>query len=173
MSPSKRKCFQYIKNHTSWDESQKHCQGYHGQLAAIASLQELKFVEKLCGEVVNGCWIGGTRNKSTIVVDWRWSDNSTWNVSIIPQTHLRSNCNNLSCQSDENLSLCTLTSGTNGSNLVTEKCNSSHAYICMTHKGNPLPLLMLRILWLLSFLFGLYYHYTWLHDIKTQVFVYI
>ncbi|KAK1384715.1 C-type lectin receptor-like tyrosine-protein kinase [Heracleum sosnowskyi] len=136
MSPSKRKCFRYIKNYTSWDESERHCQGYHGHLAAIASLQELKFVEKLCGEVVNGCWIGGRRNKSTIVVDWRWSDNTTWNVSIIPQTHLRSNCNNLSCQSDEKISLCTLTSGTNGSNLVTEKCNSSHAYICMTHIEN-------------------------------------
>lgn len=137
MSLSKRKCFHYIENSTSWDESENQCQGNHGHLAAVDSLQELKFVQKLCGEVVNGCWIGGKSNISATGVDWRWSDHTSWNATIIPQTHIRSNCTDLSCQNEEKISLCTLTSETNGTILSTGRCNSSHAYICMIYIGNP------------------------------------
>ncbi|KAL8107505.1 C-type lectin receptor-like tyrosine-protein kinase At1g52310 [Apium graveolens] len=135
LSPSKQKCFRYIENSTSWEKSENHCQGNDGHLAAVDSLQELRFVQKLCGEVGNGCWVGGRSNNSTIAVDWRWSDNTSWNETIIPQTHLRSSCKNLACQNEEKLSLCTLTS-TNGTNLNTGRCNSSHAYICMIYIEN-------------------------------------
>ncbi|KAL8107507.1 hypothetical protein AgCh_024060 [Apium graveolens] len=142
LSPSKQKCFRYIENSTSWEKSENHCQGNDGHLAAVDSLQELRFVQKLCGEVGNGCWVGGRSNNSTIAVDWRWSDNTSWNETIIPQTHLRSSCKNLACQNEEKLSLCTLTS-TNGTNLNTGRCNSSHAYICMIYIG--------VVVWLLVF----------------------
>lgn len=136
MSPSKRKCYAYMADHRSWAESESHCQGYHGHLAASTSLEELTRFRNICGEASSECWIGGRGTNTTTDANWRWSDNTTsWNATITPKARFKSSCKNISCQNDDKFS-CTLTSGTNGStSLVAEGCNASHAYICMTSIG--------------------------------------
>lgn len=139
LGPSKHKCFEYIAHSQSWANADSQCQDYHGHLAAVTSFEELTIVQKLCGDFMSGCWIGGRHTNGTSDVGWTWSDNtSDWNGTIIPKIPLKFNCKNKSCQSEEKFS-CSLTLGTNGStSVMAEPCNMSHAYICMTYIGKQL-----------------------------------
>ncbi|XP_052202775.1 C-type lectin receptor-like tyrosine-protein kinase At1g52310 isoform X2 [Diospyros lotus] len=131
VSPSKRKCYGYIASSQSWDQSETYCNGYHGHLAAATSFHELSFVQKLCNELVNGCWLGGRNINSRAGFGWKWSDNeSRWNNSILIGTPLHSGCTNLSCHINTTVELCTLlTNGT--SSLIAERCNQMHSFVCM------------------------------------------
>ncbi|RVW26546.1 C-type lectin receptor-like tyrosine-protein kinase [Vitis vinifera] len=123
--PDKNKCFRYIGNPQSWDVSEAYCKSLGGHLAALTSFQELSSVQNLCGESNNGCWVGGRGVNSTFGAGWKWSDNTShWNESIFP------NCTNSSCHIKNSVDSCTLV--TNGSTfLIGERCNMSHASICM------------------------------------------
>ncbi|XP_057972597.1 C-type lectin receptor-like tyrosine-protein kinase At1g52310 [Malania oleifera] len=128
-SPDKRKCFGSMRSPQPWDESEAHCKGYGGHLAAVSSFQDLRFSQNLCSANVNGCWVGGRGINSSTGFGWKWSDNaSLWNASNFPVVPLHSNCSVASCQSNVSIDLCTLL--TNGS-LMAERCNLSHAFICM------------------------------------------
>ncbi|KAL6968905.1 hypothetical protein U1Q18_048260 [Sarracenia purpurea var. burkii] len=130
LSPSKTDCFGYISGSTSWDESEHQCNADGGHLAAISSFQELKFVQELCGEVANGCWVGGRYINSQAGFGWKWSDNiSHWNESVITRAPLHSGCANLSCYVNTSNELCTLV--TNETSLVAQGCNRAHSFICM------------------------------------------
>ncbi|KAK9267729.1 hypothetical protein L1049_010162 [Liquidambar formosana] len=131
ISPNKSKCFGYNGSSQSWDDSETQCKGYGGHLAALTSSQELSFVRNLCGETINGCWVGGRGINSTVGFGWKWSDSTLqWNESIFPGLPSISSCSNLSCRSNNSVDSCTLV--TNGKTfLVGERCNMSHAFICM------------------------------------------
>ncbi|PSS11085.1 C-type lectin receptor-like tyrosine-protein kinase [Actinidia chinensis var. chinensis] len=131
ISPTKRKCFGYISSSLSWDESETRCNGYHGNLAAMTSFQELGFVQKLCGEVASGCWVGGIDINSQAGFVWKWSDNTShWNESITVRAPLHSGCTNLSCYVNTSNEFCTLVTNETTS-LVAERCNRTHSSICM------------------------------------------
>lgn len=138
---SEQKCFKYVANTQSWDEAEIHCQNYNGHLAAVTSFQDFSFLQKQCGENANGCWVGGRGTNFTKGVGWKWSDNSSyWNETISSRLFLNSSCPDLSCRNSY-LDLCTLV--TNGTSLVAQKCNMSHAFLCMIDAGkhfteNPL-----------------------------------
>ena len=105
-------------------------------MAALTSLQELTYVQQLCGQIVNGCWVGGHGIKSAVGFHWKWSDNTShWNASIYAGASFDSNCSNFSCHDNTGVDLCTLVN--NGSKLVDERCNKSHAFICMLDAGIP------------------------------------
>lgn len=132
IDPSKSKCFRYMAEFMSWDQSESYCRGYDGHLAALETTQELSFAQKVCNGSINGCWVGGRSINST-VVGWKWSDNtSLWNESIFPSLSFPSNCTKTSCHISNS---CTLVSNGNNS-LMTEKCNASHAFICMVNIEN-------------------------------------
>lgn len=135
-SPSGKKCFKYNATSLQWDESEIYCNGFGGNLAAITSSEELNFVQKLCGNDSNGCWVGGRSINATAGLGWKWSDNaSSWNESIAPKTTLDSSCKNFSCYGIKSVDLCT--SITNVSTpLVAERCNVTHASICMLDAGS-------------------------------------
>ncbi|KAG6659163.1 C-type lectin receptor-like tyrosine-protein kinase At1g52310 [Carya illinoinensis] len=134
--PDKSKCFGYMRSPKSWNESEALCNRYGGHLAALTSFQELNFALRLCGEVINGCWVGGRGNNSTVGFGWKWSDNTSyWNESIFHGAPVPSSCTNLSCHTNNSFDLCTLV--TNGStSLISERCNISHAFICMHDIGS-------------------------------------
>ncbi|XP_059452256.1 C-type lectin receptor-like tyrosine-protein kinase At1g52310 isoform X2 [Corylus avellana] len=136
IGPNKSKCFGYTRSPQSWNESETLCKGYGGHLAALTSFQELSFAHSLCGEVANSCWVGGRVINSTIGVGWKWSDNTSyWNESIFPDATAQSNCSSLSCHINNSFDLCTLVN--NGSaSLVSEKCNTSHTFLCMLDIGS-------------------------------------
>ncbi|MFQ6622266.1 hypothetical protein Gotur_001668 [Gossypium turneri] len=130
LAPNKTKCFGYNESLESWDESEIHCKRYHGHLAALTSLEELNFAQHLCGQSVNGCWVGGRVSNSTISSGWKWSDNtSIWNESVL-RSSAQSICPKSSCFVNNSVDLCTLVK--NGSEpLVSKRCNASHAFLCM------------------------------------------
>ncbi|KAK9267353.1 hypothetical protein L1049_009778 [Liquidambar formosana] len=119
------------EDHEVLEDSETQCKGYGGHLAALTSSQELSFVRNLCGETINGCWVGGRGINSTVGFGWKWSDSTLqWNESIFPGLPSVSSCSNLSCHSNNSVDSCT--SVTNGRTfLVGERCNMSHAFICM------------------------------------------
>ncbi|XWS67380.1 hypothetical protein CRYUN_Cryun04dG0002400 [Craigia yunnanensis] len=130
IAPNKSKCFGYNDSFQSWDESEIRCKQYHGHLAALTSFEELRFAQDLCDQIVNGCWVGGRVSNSTVSFGWKWSDNtSLWNESVLGLT-AQSNCTKSSCHANTSVDLCTLVK--NGSEpLVSERCNASHAFLCM------------------------------------------
>ncbi|KAL2473995.1 C-type lectin receptor-like tyrosine-protein kinase [Forsythia ovata] len=73
-NPSNTKCFKYIANNQSWDESETHCKANNGHLAAVTSLQELSFIQKLCSENASGCWVGGRGINGKDGLGWKWSE---------------------------------------------------------------------------------------------------
>ncbi|GLU08642.1 hypothetical protein SLE2022_255420 [Rubroshorea leprosula] len=131
ISPNKSKCFRYMDSSQSWNESETSCLQQYGHLAELASYGELIFAQNLCDQSVNGCWIGRRVTNSSSSPGWKWSDNmSYWNVSMFPRVPLPSNCSNLSCLVNDSVDLCALVK--NGSKpLVAERCNASHAFLCM------------------------------------------
>ena len=135
IGPDKNKCFGFIRNPQSWDVSEAYCKSLGGNLAALTSFQELTVVQNLCGEINNGCWVGGRGINSTFDAGWKWSDNTShWNESLFPGISLHSNCTNSSCHIANSGYSCTLVK--NGStSLIGERCNVSHASICMTDMG--------------------------------------
>ncbi|KAK4368258.1 hypothetical protein RND71_012050 [Anisodus tanguticus] len=135
-SPSGKKCYKYNATSLQWGESEIYCNGYGGTLAAITSLEELNFVQKLCGNDSNGCWVGGRSINTTAGLGWKWSDNaSSWNESIVPNTTLDLRCTNISCYGFKSVDLCTLI--TNGTKpLIAERCNITHASICTLDAGS-------------------------------------
>ncbi|KAH0727759.1 hypothetical protein KY284_003624, partial [Solanum tuberosum] len=133
-SPNGKKCFKYNATSLQWNESETYCNGFGGNLAAIASSEELNFVQKLCGNDSNGCWVGGRSINTTAGLGWKWSDNaSSWNESIAPKTTLDSSCKNFSCYGFKSVDLCT--SITNGA-IIAERCNVTHASICTLDAGS-------------------------------------
>ena len=140
--PDKNKCLRYIGNPQSWDVSEAYCKSLGGHLAALTSFQELSSVQNLCGESNNDCWVGGRGVNSTFGAGWKWSDNTShWNESIFP------NCTNSSCHIKNSVDSCTLV--TNGSTfLIGERCNMSHASICMIDIGMPLTYTTVRFLFI-------------------------
>lgn len=133
-SPNGKKCFKYNATSLQWNESETYCNGFGGNLAAITSSEELNFVQKLCGNDSNGCWVGGRSINTTAGLGWKWSDNaSSWNESIAPKTTLDSSCKNFSCYGFKSVDLCT--SITNGA-IIAERCNVTHASICTLDAGS-------------------------------------
>ncbi|XP_016711496.1 C-type lectin receptor-like tyrosine-protein kinase At1g52310 isoform X2 [Gossypium hirsutum] len=130
LAPNKTKCFGYNESLESWDESEIHCKRYHGHLAALTSFEELNFAQHLCGQSVNGCWVGGRVSNSTISSGWKWSDNtSVWNESVL-RSSAQSICPKSSCIVNNSVDLCTLVK--NGSEpFVSKRCNASRAFLCM------------------------------------------
>ncbi|KDP32430.1 hypothetical protein JCGZ_13355 [Jatropha curcas] len=135
ISPSKNKCLKYIEKTLSWDESEVLCGSYGGHLAALTSSQELSFGKQLCGQIVNGCWVGGRVVNSSVGFGWKWSDNTSyWNVSIFSGASFDSHCTSLSCH-NITTDFCTMVN--NGSiYLVEEQCKKPHAFICMLDVEN-------------------------------------
>lgn len=135
VGPNKNRCFQYVGSSLSWDKSESFCKDIHGHLAALTSVQELSFAQKLCTDTVNGCWVGGRDFNSTNGFGWKWSDNiSRWNESVFPGAPSQFNCTNVSCHNINPIDSCTLV--TNGhAALVGERCNTSHEFICMLNIG--------------------------------------
>ncbi|XAR59410.1 Receptor protein-tyrosine kinase [Bertholletia excelsa] len=129
ISPRKGKCFRYVSNPMSWEESESNCSSYHGHLAALTSFQELSFLQYQFGEVAKGCWVGGRGVNSTEGSGWKWSDNTSyWNKSINISTG--AGCANSSCHSNTSNELCTLLTNETTS-LIAESCNRTHPFICM------------------------------------------
>ncbi|KAL0352655.1 UNVERIFIED_CONTAM: C-type lectin receptor-like tyrosine-protein kinase [Sesamum angustifolium] len=128
-NPSNTRCFKFVASNESWDESEKQCTSYDGHLAAVTSLQELFVLQKLCGENSEACWVGGR----VMDENWEWSDNTSyWNESISP---IHSGCTNQSCFSNNLTDFCTLMiNGT--ASLVAQRCNMSHAFLCMLDMEN-------------------------------------
>lgn len=136
INEEKSKCFGYIGNFRSWDESETYCKEIGGHLAALTSYEEEHSAQKLCGKNVNGCWVGGRRINTTVGFSWKWSDNmSKWNESIHVVGSFNSSCTSLPCHVHATVDLCTLVSNGSGS-LVTERCNASHPFICMVEHEN-------------------------------------
>lgn len=104
----------------------------------MATSEELKFAENLCGKATNGCWIGGRGVNSTFGLGWKWSDNtSQWNESIFSLVPVQSNCSSLSCHNNVSVDLCTVV--INGSaSLFGESCNNSREFMCMVEIGMSL-----------------------------------
>lgn len=126
-----------MSSHQPWNESETHCKSYNGNLAAFKTSQELAFAQNLCAETISGtgCWVGGRGVNSTIGLGWNWSDNTSyWNESLFPGEPLQSICSNISCHTNSSIDVCILV--TNGStSLLVERCNMSHAFICMVDLG--------------------------------------
>lgn len=119
----------------SWNESEILCKSYSGHLAALASFQELNFARNLCDEAVDGCWVGGRVVNSSIGFHWKWSDNTSyWNGSIFSEAPFPSNCTGLSCHTNNSSDLCTLVASGSAS-FSSERCNTSHVFICMLDIG--------------------------------------
>lgn len=138
ISPDKKKCLKYLENSLSWFESEAFCESYSGHLAAVTSSQELIFTKQLCGQSANGCWVGGRGINSSFGFDWKWSDNSSyWNKSLFAGTSSNSNCSSLSCRNNTGADFCTLLNNRT-TYLMEERCNKSHAFICMIDVGMPL-----------------------------------
>ncbi|KAG8385087.1 hypothetical protein BUALT_Bualt03G0005000 [Buddleja alternifolia] len=135
-NPSNTKCYKYAASNGSWDESEKQCTSYNGHLAAVTSLQELFVLQKLCSENSNGCWVGGRVMNDTGNQFWKWSDNtSSLNTSISPSVLIQSGCTNQSCFSSNATNLCALIiNGTTSP--VAQRCNTSHAFLCMLDMEN-------------------------------------
>ncbi|GKV36047.1 hypothetical protein SLEP1_g44225 [Rubroshorea leprosula] len=131
ISPNKSKCFRYMDSSQSWNESETSCLQQYGHLAELASYGELRFAQNLCGQSVNGCWVGRRATNSSSSLGWKWSDNTSyWNVSMFPRVPSPPNCSNLSCLVNDSVDLCALVK--NGLTLlVAERCNASHAFLCM------------------------------------------
>ncbi|CAB4316509.1 unnamed protein product [Prunus armeniaca] len=136
LGPDKRKCFGYMSSRQPWNESETRCKSYNGNLAAFKTSQELASAQNLCAETISGCWVGGRGVNSTIGLGWNWSDNTSyWNESLFPGEPLQSICSNISCHTNSSIDVCILV--TNGStSLLVERCNMSHAFICMVDLGN-------------------------------------
>lgn len=134
-SPNGKKCFKYNATSLQWDESEIYCNGFGGNLAAITSSEELNFVQKLCGNDSNGCWVGGKSINTTAGFGWKWSDNeASWNESLDLKSTFNSSCKNFSCYGFKSADLCTsITNGTTP--LIAERCNTTHASICMLDAG--------------------------------------
>ncbi|CAI0401472.1 unnamed protein product [Linum tenue] len=132
---NRTKCFKYIRDFQSREESESWCKGHGGHLAALASNQDLDFALRLCGQSTDGCWVGGRGTNSSVGFTWKWSDNTThWSQSLFGAVVFPSNCGNTSCHNNTAVDLCTLL--TNGSTIVMgERCNASHASICMVDSG--------------------------------------
>ncbi|KAK2635012.1 hypothetical protein Ddye_029804 [Dipteronia dyeriana] len=137
--PDKSRCFKYIRNSHSWDESESLCKSFGGHLASLTSYEELNSTQKLCGETVNGCWVGARGiNHTTVGFGWKWSDNvsqTQWNESVFPARPFNSSCSNLSCGVDSSVDLCALVTN-RSTTLLVERCNASHASICMLNFEN-------------------------------------
>lgn len=74
---------------------------------------------------------------STIGFVWKWSDNTSYlNGSMVSES-FPLNCTSLLCRNGISADLCTVVNGTE--DLMAERCNSSHAFICMLDVGMPLP----------------------------------
>ncbi|WCJ41976.1 protein kinase family protein / C-type lectin domain-containing protein [Euphorbia peplus] len=131
ISPNKSKCLKYIDKSLSWDESEAFCQHYGGNLAALTSYNELQFARQLCGQIINGCWIGGRRVNATFGFYWKWSDNvSSWNNSLFSGSSIASKCSNSSCYNEKAAGFCALVNNRT-TNLAEERCIRSYAFICM------------------------------------------
>ncbi|XP_021300197.1 C-type lectin receptor-like tyrosine-protein kinase At1g52310 isoform X1 [Herrania umbratica] len=120
IGPNKTKCFGYNDSFQSWDESESYCKQYHGHLPALTSFEELRFAQVTCGQIVNGCWVGGRVSNFNVSFGWKWSDNtSLWNESILGSPTINAS-----------VDFCTLVKNESAT-LVSERCNASHAFLCM------------------------------------------
>lgn len=73
---------------------------------------------------------------STIGLGWNWSDNTLyWNGSLFHVQPLQSICSNISCHTNSSVDVCILVTNRSTS-LLAERCNTSHAFICMVDLGN-------------------------------------
>lgn len=133
VNENKTKCFKYISDVKSWDDSEAYCEDHGGHLASLSSLRELKFVQDLCRINVNGCWIGG-RVIITSRQGWTWSDNkSQLNDSFFPKVQVGSKCGNLSC--NNGIELCSLLPNGNLP-IKAVGCNNTQAFVCMVNLGH-------------------------------------
>lgn len=139
LNPSKTKCFGYIENSMSWESSQTKCNAYGGNLAALASVDEVSSVQNQCVDMANGCWVGGRGSNNTTGFQWEWVNNTyPWNNSFTVRAPLGSSCTNFSCYNSDELCLL-ISNGT--TSLAAEVCNISHPSICMIIIGNKCSLL--------------------------------
>ncbi|KAK7836301.1 c-type lectin receptor-like tyrosine-protein kinase [Quercus suber] len=137
IGPNDSKCFSYMGSPQSWKESENECKHNGGHLAALTSFQELNFAHNLCKEVVNGCWVGGRVVNSTTGFSWKWSDNASyWNESILSGPNFQFNCTSSPCPTKNSFDLCTLMTNNGSTPFTSERCNKSHAFICMLDIGD-------------------------------------
>lgn len=137
IGPNDSKCFSYMGSPQSWKESENECKHNGGHLAALTSFQELDFAHNLCKEVVNGCWVGGRVVNSTTGFSWKWSDNASyWNESILSGLNFQFNCTSSPCPTKNSFDLCTLMTNNGSTPFTSERCNKSHAFICMLDIGD-------------------------------------
>jgi len=136
MAPNKTKCFLHVGRPQSWNDSETCCSKYGGHLASLTSLQELQFAQRLCGESVNSCWIGGQRCNTTAGYQWMWSDNSPGNNSIFPLEDVPPHCNGTepSCHRNSTDNLCTVMTN-NSNSLMSERCDNLHSSLCILDIG--------------------------------------
>ncbi|RAL49857.1 unnamed protein product [Cuscuta campestris] len=134
-APNGKKCYKYISHSDSWENSETYCKSSGGTLAAISSLEELNFVQKLCGEVTKECWVGGRSGNHTGGLGWKWSDGtSNWNNSLSPNMPHNSSCQNFPCNNLHSVDFCTLLTNRT-SMLIAQRCNTFHPFICMLNAG--------------------------------------
>ncbi|GLJ52265.1 hypothetical protein SUGI_1111880 [Cryptomeria japonica] len=135
-APNRRNCFLLVPNVSSWDDAEAICQNRSGHLAALTSVQELKYVQALCRNVSKGCWVGGHGVRSKKGFSWQWSDHqSHWNNSSFPRAPTFFNCPQSSCVKTNLTELCTLVMNRKVP-LVGDECKNSHEFVCMLSKGN-------------------------------------
>lgn len=135
----------YIPASNSWNESETHCKSFGGHLAAPTSYEELNSTLKLCGERITGCWVGARSLNSTSEFGWNWSDDvSPWNESLVSAGLNRANCVNKSCRVNSSVELCAVVSNRSTS-LVVDRCNATHASICMINFGKASHILLMLL----------------------------
>ncbi|KAJ7540382.1 hypothetical protein O6H91_10G012000 [Diphasiastrum complanatum] len=134
--PDKQNCFLFVNASNSWNNSETACQDRSGHLAALVSEQELQFVQGLCSNSSNGCWVGGHLIDSRKGPEWTWTDcHVTWNDS---RFHLVSapstNCSSPICANQKDDQRCILVTNIQSS-FVVENCTSGHAFVCLLSRG--------------------------------------
>ncbi|CAI9090669.1 OLC1v1025486C1 [Oldenlandia corymbosa var. corymbosa] len=131
--PGEKKCLQYMSNPQSWDQAEASCMSYNGHLASVSSLEELSFLQKLCGQNNNSCWVGGRGTNVSVAVNWKWSDNtSLWNETVGPRFLSNKSCttSGAPCFGNNTVDLCTLITNET-QQLIAQSCNISHPFICL------------------------------------------
>ncbi|KAF5183657.1 C-type lectin receptor-like tyrosine-protein kinase [Thalictrum thalictroides] len=128
ITPHMDKCFGHIPGSHTWDQAESLCADQCGHLAALTSNQELALVRKLCTEISNECWVGGRSFNSSLGVSWKWSDNISSSI-FLGESFSHNHSHPLHARRNE-INSCTLVSQSPAT-LSAERCNSSHAVICM------------------------------------------
>ena len=72
-------CYYWSTARKSWEDSESHCNGEDGHLAAVTSLKVQNFLLRKVDKDDRGTWfwIGGSDKEQE--GEWKWTDGSAWN----------------------------------------------------------------------------------------------